>query len=182
MDAEANTLPEDSLTHSFLYLVAAGLKHPVNAVTGIHKTLKKGGIAILADTNKMAHDGALIAAHNAVRGPDSQLMIPLHSASPDHKAILISGGFAAEDVKVYDTIVFHVVKDLERWVGLLWSYLGMRAGAEMWTKEDEEKWDQAVKAGMKVVEASDLTEITEEAGKKIWKLKFTAKIAVATKN
>jgi hypothetical protein len=48
----------------------------------------------------------------------------------------------------------------------------------MWTLEDEEKWDEAVKIGVQGVKDSGLASQDSDGG---WNLRFPASIVVGTK-
>lgn len=57
----------------------------------------------------------------------------------------------------------------------------MRAGGEMWTKEDEEKWDDAIAIALEIVENNPLTTRAGEGDDAMWKLELPVRLTVAKK-
>lgn len=122
MDAEENVIAQGSLTHSFMFYVTGGLTRHLRALTGVHQTPKDGGLFIFADSPTIPHDGALNKAHEGTRGKDVDLMIKRGEIKiASHTDILVSAGFARENVQEHNVATFHSVKDLKIWIELLWS-------------------------------------------------------------
>ena len=66
MDAQDKSIADATLKHAFLFFVCAGIKQQVEALAGVHGSLKTGGIVFIADTNGPLHDGALEKASGVI--------------------------------------------------------------------------------------------------------------------
>ncbi|KAK0124227.1 hypothetical protein ONS95_009203 [Cadophora gregata] len=180
MKAQELTFPSDFFTHSFTNFVIMGLTNRPLAAQQIYRTLKPGGAAVVVTWAYMPHDIPLKKAHLATRSQDKELRIQwggdllLESTLRDFYR---DGGFQDEKVDIRPFELWLEAKDLRAWAEGLWSFLGDTE--EGWSKEDEERWEEAIQIVVEEVEKEEayVRNVNEKGGK----LRFIAHVGLATK-
>lgn len=145
MDAQKLEFPDSTFTHSFLSFGLPIIDDPVAAAKEMYRTLKPGGTAVTAFWLSIPQGTSAQETRRAVWGPDGRIAVEPKMETNDREYIrnrLVDGGFKYEDVKLYEKSAFLPVKDLDEFATAIWSAIGQPAGG--WTKEDEERWDEAV--------------------------------------
>lgn len=184
MDARSVSFTSDFFTHSFTAFAFHCMPEGEKAGKEIYRTLKPGGTAIAMIWTTMPHVRVLQEAHWTTRGRDG----PMPAFLPDEPLftgedlvnLLKSGGF-----KEVETHELHIkvrignrTGDMERWAQLAWSYLGRLSGPEEWKRDDEAKWDEAIRY---ITEGLQQDGRTERGADGSVFMKFVASVAVAKK-
>ncbi|KAI0531728.1 S-adenosyl-L-methionine-dependent methyltransferase [Xylaria digitata] len=147
MDAQSLTFPDATFSHTFLSFGLPIIDDPVTAAKEMYRTLAPGGIAVTAFWLQIPQGECAQETRKAVWGPDAHIAIepkPQHKDRDFLRSLLVQGGFELTDVQLYEKSAFLPVKDLDEFARAIWTAIGQPPGG--WTKEDEEKWDEAVSA------------------------------------
>lgn len=150
------------------------------AAKEIYRTLQPGGTATALVWSSMPHVSVLQEAHWKTRGKDAPMPELLPCEKPftmdDLADNLKAGGFKGVEAHKLDIKIR--MQDLEHWAQLAWSYLGGLSGAAKWSKQDEEKWDEAIEMIIEGIKKHPLSVIGENNE---FFMGFECAIAVATK-
>ncbi|KXX77989.1 Ubiquinone/menaquinone biosynthesis C-methyltransferase UbiE [Madurella mycetomatis] len=147
MPAESLDFPDETFTHSFANLLLLATRDTgTHAAREMHRTLKPGGVAVATWFASIPHQEVIKEVHRELRGADAP---PLPHGMPDEwyaedflSSVMGRGGFAPEKIRAESVETVCKIADLQRWVTILWSYIG--APASGWTRADEENWDKAI--------------------------------------
>ncbi|KAH7343020.1 hypothetical protein BKA65DRAFT_303337 [Rhexocercosporidium sp. MPI-PUGE-AT-0058] len=181
MKAQDLTFPPSTFDISFTNFVIMGLDNRPLAAQHLYRTLKPGGIAVVVTWAFMPHDIPLKKAHLGTRARDQKLRIQWGGElllKSTLSSFYEEGGFEEEKVDIKPFELWHEVKDVRAWAEGLWSFLGDTEDG--WSKEDEERWEEAVEIIVREVEEGDDVYVRNEDGKG-GKLKFIAWVGLATK-
>lgn len=145
MDAEKLTFPDATFSHVFLSFGLPIISDPVAAASEMYRTLKPGGTAVTAFWLHIPQGECAQKTRRAIWGPDARLNVephPEHSDKDYMRSLLVKGGFKFEDCQLYEHPALLPMRDLDEFATAIWSVIGQPKGG--WTKEDDEKWDEAV--------------------------------------
>ncbi|KAF5716151.1 gdsl esterase lipase [Fusarium mundagurra] len=177
MDACKLTFPDRTFTHSFTTFVFAGLADDVAAAAHILRTLKPGGIGVVAVWKDMPWHVALENAHYKTRGADEP-MAPFLSKSWYKKEKLeqatSAGGW--ENTEFTErTAWLNLGPDLKRWARIAWTFLATPVGG--WEQRDEDKWDEAMDSIVTELQNSEWYKVEDG----IHKIRMVADVATVTR-
>lgn len=146
MDANALSFPDETFTHSIgNAMVFLTRNNGIDAVTEMRRTLKPGGTLIV---NCFAYNPHLDAVREASRSTRAGGALPAWDSFENWQdptfiaGILEAGGFEKGAVNVQQREIFVNVGDFDRHASITWSFRGMPSAG--WSKQDEERWDEAV--------------------------------------
>ncbi|KAM0255542.1 hypothetical protein ACHAQJ_005689 [Trichoderma viride] len=147
MDADSLSFPDETFTHSIgnAMIFVGPRNNGVDAVKEMYRTLKPGGTLIL---NCFAYTSVLEPVREASRATRPGGILPAWDSfeewtDPSFIANIVeAGGFEKGTINVEQREMFVNIGNYERATTLIWSMRGMPSIG--WTKEDEEKWDEAV--------------------------------------
>jgi ubiquinone/menaquinone biosynthesis C-methylase UbiE len=177
MDACKLTFPDDTFTHSLATFVFTGLEDDVGAASHILRTLRPGGVGLVAVWKEMPWHIALENAHHKTRG-DEEPMAPFLSRSWYKKEKLTRVAEAAgwKDVKFVEREAWlDLGTDLRRWARIAWTFLATPVGG--WQQRDEDKWDDAIDSIVNELQQCEWHKVEDD----IHKIRMVADLAIVTK-
>ncbi|KAI3335747.1 S-adenosyl-L-methionine-dependent methyltransferase [Ustulina deusta] len=145
MDTQSLTFPDATFSHTFLSFGLPIIDDPVAAAKEMYRTLAPGGTAVTAFWLQIPQGECAHETRKAIWGPDAHIAVepkPQHKDRDFIRSLLVQGGFEFTGVQLYEKSAFLSVKDLDEFARAIWTAIGQPTGG--WTKEDEEKWDEAV--------------------------------------
>ncbi len=145
MDTQSLTFPDATFSHTFLSFGLPIIDDPVAAAKEMYRTLAPGGTAVTAFWLQIPQGECAHETRKAIWGPDAHIAVepkPQHKDWDFIRSLLVQGGFEFTGVQIYEKSAFLPVKDLDEFARAIWTAIGQPPGG--WTKEDEEKWDEAV--------------------------------------
>ncbi|RFU76426.1 hypothetical protein TARUN_5782 [Trichoderma arundinaceum] len=147
MDADSLSFPDQTFTHSIgnAMIFVGPRNNGIDAAKEMYRTLKPGGTLMV---NCFAHVPVLEPIREASRATRPAGILPAWDSfaswtDPTVIANIVeAGGFAKGAVSVQQREMFVNIGDFDRHARLVWSMRGMPSVG--WSKEDEERWDEAV--------------------------------------
>jgi SAM-dependent methyltransferase len=182
MPAEAFTFGNDTFTYSFSNFLIFLDNEPDKVAGSIYRTLKPGGVAIITTWAEVPYEQAILKAHTATRGPGAfhAYTTRLEWKKASHLvSVLEKAGFSNVEMVKCDAILR--IENLKRWSKVAWSFPGAPMGsAGGWTKEDEDKFDEAVSIVWNELSKGEDAKV-ENDGSGGAEVKMVAHIAIAGK-
>ncbi|KAK8090371.1 hypothetical protein PG997_005332 [Apiospora hydei] len=148
IDAQSLAFPDATFSHVFLSFGLPILADPVRAAREMHRTLRPGGTTVTAFWLQIPQGECAGATRRALYGggaENARLAVEPHPEHTDReylRSLLVRGGFAFDEVELYEKSVFLPVRDIDEFAAAVWSAIGVPTGG--WTQRDEEDWDAAV--------------------------------------
>lgn len=175
MPCEELKFADDTFTHSFAGFVLHSAKDSDKAASEMYRTMKSGASGFVTTWGRMPHQEAIIKAHEATRSADSKHPLTFMAKWSDPNFIqkeLEKAGFSVKMSQIDTVLSFDDTKD---WCALAWGFMGAPVGG--WSKEDEDRFDEAVDAMAKDLQASELFTANGKGGQ----VKMVANLATVHK-
>ncbi|KAI6086523.1 S-adenosyl-L-methionine-dependent methyltransferase [Hypoxylon rubiginosum] len=175
MPAEDLSLQDSTLTHSFTNFVIFGTRDPARAAAQAYRTLATGGVAVMTTWAILPHTKALDRTREKLYGEHGMAHIRPEWSSPAHlEDLLKAAGFGRVESRQADSVLEY--GNLEGWIEIAWSWMGMPRGG--WTEREEREWDR----DMEVFKQECLREGFEVMEDGRLRVKMVANVVVAWKD
>ncbi|KAH8886161.1 S-adenosyl-L-methionine-dependent methyltransferase [Thozetella sp. PMI_491] len=182
MDSNVLSFADETFSHSIgnALLFAGPSNNGIDVVKEMHRTLKPGGVMVVNSFAFVPNLEPLRVASKETRPPGAPL--PRQGmdewSNPEYlRGIVEAGGFDSSMVRVQQCEYYITTGEFDQYTNLLWSFIGGTTSAG-WSKEDEEKWDEAVSIVKRELQKTEGFKMLED-GRAM--LRFVANVAVATK-
>ncbi|KAM0256822.1 hypothetical protein ACHAQJ_004774 [Trichoderma viride] len=181
MNADELSFPDETFTHTIgnAMIFVGPRNNGIDAVKEMHRTLKPGGTLIL---NCFAYVPSVDPVREASRATRSGGKLPAWNSFREWEdpafiaSIVEAGGFKKEAVSVQQREMVVNVGNFDRYMAVTWSMRGMPSDG--WSKEDEERWDEAVEVLKREIQKTEGFQLLEDGSAVIRSL---LNVATATK-
>ncbi|KAK8105167.1 uncharacterized protein PG998_004576 [Apiospora kogelbergensis] len=152
MDSTALSFPDGSFSHSLTGFVFLQLGEGGDVVSAreIHRTLRPGGLAVVATWEDLPSMAVFRQAVEELRGveggrPEGALpdMLQMHAyGGRQVEQALLKAGFPSDGMRVERHSTEIRVANARRWCEIGWSICGTTGGK--WIQHDEDSWEQVI--------------------------------------